>query len=57
MQERIAAAEGGQALTTATLHALSRSRSEPAPADKLQEQLEAAQMAVYEADMYDDSCL
>ena len=56
MQERIAVAGGDQAADPAQLPLHNGVAAAPAPADKLQEQLEAAQQAVYEANVYDDHC-
>ena len=47
MQARIAVAEGGQAPAPATLQLHTGVAAAPAPPDKLIEQLEAAQLAVY----------
>ena len=55
MQARIAAAGGGQAPDPAPLPLHTGVAAAPAPADKLQEQ-EAAQLAVYHANVYDDLC-
>ena len=56
MQARIAVAEGGQAPAPATLQLHTGVAAAPAPPDKLIEQLEAAQLAVYYANEYDDLC-
>ena len=56
LQERIAVAGGDQAADPAQLPLHNGVAAAPAPADKLQEQLEAAQHAVYIANMYDDRC-
>ena len=56
MQSRIAAAGGGQASDPAPLPLHTGVAAAPAPADKLQQQLEAAQLAVYHANVYDDLC-
>ena len=52
MQERIAAAGGGQAPSPAPLPLHTGVAVAPAPADKLQEQLEAAQFEVYRANVF-----
>ena len=56
MQERIAAAGGGQAPDPAPLPLHTGVAAAPVPADKLQQRLEAAQFDVYKANMYDDLC-
>ena len=58
MQERIAVAGpgGGQAADPAALQQHSGVAAAPAPADKLQQQLEAAQFEQYRANVYDDMC-
>ena len=56
MQERIAVAGGDQAADPAQLPLHTGIAAAPVAADKLQEQLEAAQSAVYEANLYDDLC-
>ena len=56
MQERIAVAGGGQAADPAALQQHSGVAAAPAPADKLQQQLEAAQFEVYRANVYDNMC-
>ena len=56
MQEGIAVAGGGQAPAPATLQVHTGVAAAPVAADKLQEQLEAAQFAVYKANMYDGMC-
>ena len=56
MQERIAAAGGGQALDPAPLPLHTGVAAAPVHTDKLQQQLEAAQSEVYDANAYDDMC-
>ena len=58
MQQRIAVAGGGQAADPAALQHQQHSgvAAAPAPADKLQQQLEAAQFEVYRANVYDNMC-
>ena len=56
MQGRMAVAGGGQVPALATLPLHIGVAAAPAPADKLQEQLEAAQDGVYRANVFDDLC-
>ena len=56
MQSRIAAVGGGQAPDPAPLPLHTGVAAAPAHTDKLQQQLEAAQSVVYEANLYDDMC-
>ena len=56
MQGRMAVAGGGQVPALATLPLHIGVAAAPAPADKLQEQLEAAQDGVHRANVLDDLC-
>ena len=56
MQQRIAVAGGGQAADPAALQQHSGVAAAPAPADKLQDELEARQMHVYRQWTLDDLC-
>ena len=56
MHAHIAAAGGGQAPDPAPLPLHTGVVAAPAHTDKLQQQLEAAQTVVYEANLYDGLC-
>ena len=56
INEKIAAAKGGQVAKNVPPLLHTGVAAAPAPADKLQEQLEAAQFLVSEANLYDDLC-